>query len=96
MKILIDFNKYKSLGNVYDDTVTDNHFEFAEKFYIKTKKQIDDHIISAIELNDSNSGDKIAFSVVQYADSGFIKTLSFKIEKIDNKNCFLFLETINK
>ncbi len=96
MKISIDFSKHKSLGNAYDETKPDNakFFVKAEELYTKCKTQMEDSIKETVELQTFQNGGTISIPTSHFHGSGFIKSMVFNVEEINEENCKLSLKKI--
>jgi hypothetical protein len=97
MKVEIDFLKNKSLGNVYDTSKPDNKksFEDALALYCKNKGNIDGWINESLERQDFSNGGSMSIPILYCIDMGFIKSLEFDVEKIENDTCFLSLKHVS-
>lgn len=81
MKIIIDFKKNRSLGNVYDKTVPDNQkeFEAAELLYSKNTKYINDSVLDILDKQTNVIGMKLEVPTLQCNDKGFINSLQLEL-----------------
>lgn len=91
MKIIIDFVKNQSLGNVYKSEVENNHKMFlkAKALYESNKTIIDGSINETIE--DKPVGSTIGIPTLHCQERGMIKSLDLKIERLEEDSCHLAL-----
>lgn len=96
MKIIIDFTKHKSNGNVFGETSTNNErlFEEAETFYKKYKVHMEESILNALEWQGAPVGGSISIRTLYYPGSNFIKSMNFIVDEIGLERCNLSLEKI--
>ena len=94
MNIQVNFNTFKSLGNVYSPTPSDNlrNFEAAEVLYKKNTHSINDSIIQTLSLQPViNSGSSITIPTIHYPENEFIRSLTFLVDTFKTESCYLSL-----
>lgn len=98
MNIQIDFTKFKSLGNVYSSTPSDNlrNFEAAESLYKKNVLSFNESILKTLNLqpNMSHVGASISIPTLHYPARGFIKSLTFLVDSFNTESCNLSLTKV--
>lgn len=98
MKLNFDFTTFQSLGNVHDDTISDNFksFEDAKALFKSDKSRIGKSIIDGFDnLNvEVVKGLRISIPVGHYSDEGFLESLEFEVASVDGDEVNLALTNV--